>query len=136
MGSFNEINPNMGDMVLGKSLMVLSPTRVFLPATNANNTIGMRLKNIVNQLKLGYDGEYMRLIICKQGDPMEYRYVQSQIPNSRMFCLLRFLIMMIEDKSHVMGAGFFDIWQKFSMSNQNAYRSQGYLSGAPPTLAN
>lgn len=91
VGTFNEINPLCGDLMIG----------------SANNPLGARFQNILKQLRAMYSYEYMRVVIYRQGDPAEYK----------------FMALLSEDKR------FFDIWQKFTATHGSTFSSAGTRPG-------
>ncbi|EZG57885.1 trunk domain protein [Gregarina niphandrodes] len=76
-----------------------------IPATTLP---GQKLHNIVTYFRKQHCS-YLPLIICKQGEPLEARFVQ----------------LLIEDKNHSMGAGFLELWDKFTKNA--ASRTQQYM---------
>eukprot|EP01053_Blabericola_migrator_P003593 Blabericola_migrator_1__3592@NODE_206_length_11426_cov_120_443789_g177_i0_p2_GENE_NODE_206_length_11426_cov_120_443789_g177_i0NODE_206_length_11426_cov_120_443789_g177_i0_p2_ORF_typecomplete_len935_score166_79Sec23_trunk/PF04811_15/1_1e39Sec23_BS/PF08033_12/1_1e04Sec23_BS/PF08033_12/6_3e16zfSec23_Sec24/PF04810_15/3_5e14Sec23_helical/PF04815_15/1_7e09Gelsolin/PF00626_22/7_8e03Gelsolin/PF00626_22/0_012CDC24_OB3/PF17244_2/0_087MRNIP/PF15749_5/2_2e03MRNIP/PF15749_5/0_21_NODE_206_length_11426_cov_120 len=74
---------------------------------NAIGTSGtpmtQRVYAVVQSLREAYPTNFLKIFICKQGDPLEYKFMQ---------CLT-------EDKSHVTGMGFLEQWQKYTMSGRH-----------------
>eukprot|EP01055_Gregarina_sp_Pseudo9_P003809 Gregarina_sp_Pseudo_9__3808@NODE_395_length_2934_cov_45_855268_g372_i0_p1_GENE_NODE_395_length_2934_cov_45_855268_g372_i0NODE_395_length_2934_cov_45_855268_g372_i0_p1_ORF_typecomplete_len926_score195_38Sec23_trunk/PF04811_15/1_9e42Sec23_BS/PF08033_12/1_8e14zfSec23_Sec24/PF04810_15/4_4e13Sec23_helical/PF04815_15/2_7e10Gelsolin/PF00626_22/1_8e04Gelsolin/PF00626_22/0_022Vps36NZFN/PF16988_5/0_12FYTT/PF07078_11/1_8e04FYTT/PF07078_11/0_083MRNIP/PF15749_5/55MRNIP/PF15749_5/1_5AAA_23/PF13476_6/7_7_NODE_ len=58
---------------------------------------------IVQSLRESYPTNFLKVYICKQGDPVEYKFMH----------------MLTEDKSHVTGLGFLEQWQKYSMTGRH-----------------